>query len=134
MAVVAHVDVSRSGELRVVQLDVAFDCGRVLNPDAVIAQMQGGVLFGMNMSVNKELNIANGRIVEGNFDQYPMIRMIDVPRLNVHLGGLTGHDRLSEVGEAPVGPVGPAIANAIYRATGKRIRSMPFRKRDLSWT
>lgn len=134
VAVVAHVDVSRSGELRVLQLDIAFDCGRVLNPDAVIAQMQGGVLFGMNMSVNEELNIANGRIVEGNFDQYPMIRMTDVPRLNVYLSGLSGHDRLSEVGEAPVGPVGPAIANAIYRATGKRIRSMPFRKRDLSWT
>ncbi len=132
-AVVAHVDVSRSGELRVLQLDIAFDCGRVLNPDAVIAQMQGGVLFGLNMSINEELNIANGRIVEGNFDQYPMIRMADTPQVNVHLGGLTGHSRLSEVGEPPVGPVGPAIANAIYRATGKRIRSMPFRKQELSW-
>lgn len=133
-AVVAHVDVSKSGELRVLQLDIAFDCGRVLNPDAVLAQMQGGVLFGMNLAINEELNIANGRIVEGNFDQYPMIRMADAPRVNVHLGGLTGHDRLSEVGEPPVGPVGPAIANAIYRATGKRIRSMPFRKHDLSWS
>lgn len=133
-AVVAHVDVSRSGELRVLQIDIAFDCGRVLNPDAVIAQMEGGVLFGMNMSINEELNILNGRIVEGNFDQYPMIRLADAPKINVHLGGLTGHDRLSEVGEPPVGPVGPAIANAIYRATGKRIRSMPFRKEDLRWT
>lgn len=133
-AVVAHVDVSRSGELRVLQLDIAFDCGRVLNPDAVIAQMEGGMLFGMNMSINEELNVANGRIVEGNFDQYPMIRMADVPQLNVHLGGLTGHQRLSEVGEPPVGPVGPAIANAIFRATGKRIRSMPFRTQDMSWS
>lgn len=133
-AVVAHVEVSRSGELRVLQLDIAFDCGRVLNRDAVVAQMEGGMLFGLNMSLNEELNIANGRIVEGNFDQYPMLRLADTPRLNVHFGGLTGHARYSEIGEPPVGPVGPAVANAIFRATGKRIRSMPFRKHDLRWT
>jgi|HigsolmetaAR205D_1030408.scaffolds.fasta_scaffold00471_10 isoquinoline 1-oxidoreductase beta subunit len=134
VAVIAHVEVSRRGELRVLTLDLAFDCGRVLNRDAVLAQMQGGALFGMNMALNEELNIENGRIVEGNFDRYPMIKLADVPQINVHFGALTGHDRLSEVGEPPVGPVGPAIANAIYRATGKRIRSMPFRKHDLSWS
>lgn len=133
-AVVAHVDVSRSGELRVLQLDIAFDCGRILNRNAVVAQMEGGMLFGLNMSLNEELNIQNGRIVEGNFDQYPMLRMADAPRMNVHLGGLSGHDRFCEVGEPPVGPVGPAVANAIFRATGKRLRSMPFRKHDLSWS
>ncbi len=133
VAVVAHVDVSRDGELRVLQLDLAFDCGRVLDTDTVVAQMQGGALFGLNMCLNEALSIENGRIVEGNFDQYPMLRLADVPRVNVHLGGLTGHERFSEVGEPPVGPIGPAVANAIFRATGKRIRSMPFREHDLRW-
>ena len=132
-AVVAHVDVSRAGELRVLQLDIAFDCGSVINRDAVMAQLQGGLIFGLNMSLNEELNIQDGRIVEGNFDQYPMVRMADIPKINVHFGGLTGHARFSEIGEPPVGPVGPAVANAIYQATGKRIRTMPFRKHDLSW-
>jgi isoquinoline 1-oxidoreductase beta subunit len=86
------------------------------------------------MSVNEELNIQDGRIVEGNFDQYPMMRLADLPKIAVHFGGLTGHARFSEVGEPPVGPVGPAIANAIFRATGKRVRSTPFRKHDLAWT
>jgi len=134
-AVIAHVEVSRSGELRVLQLDIAFDSGRIVNSNAVAAQMEGGMLFGLNMSLNEELNIQDGRIAEGNFDQYRMLRMADVPRrVNVHLGGLSGHDRFSEIGEPPVGPVGPAVANAIFRATGKRIRSMPFRKHDLSWS
>jgi isoquinoline 1-oxidoreductase beta subunit len=132
-AVVAHVDVSREGVLKVLQLDIAFDCGRVLNRDAVEAQMQGGVLFGLNMALNEELSISNGRVVEGNFDTYPMLRIADTPRIRVHFGGLSGADRYSEVGEPPVGPVGPAVANAIFAATGKRIRTMPFRKADLSW-
>ena len=132
-AVVAHVEVSRDGVLKVLQLDIAFDCGRVFNRDAVEAQMQGGMLFGLNMALNEELNIENGRIVEGNFDTYPMLRMADMPRLRVHFGGLTGAERYSEVGEPPVGPVGPAVANAIFAATGKRIRTMPFRKHDLRW-
>jgi isoquinoline 1-oxidoreductase beta subunit len=72
--------------------------------------------------------------VEGNFDEYPMLRLADLPKINVHFGALTGHARFSEVGEPPVGPIGPAVANAIFQATGKRIRSMPFRKHDLSWS
>jgi isoquinoline 1-oxidoreductase subunit beta len=133
-AVVAHVEVSKAGALRVLQLDIAFDCGRVIDRDVVTAQMQGGAIYGLNMALNEELNLRDGRIVEGNFDEYPMLRLADMPRIKVHFGGLTGHARYSEVGEPPVGPVGPAVANAIFQATGKRIRTMPFRKHDLSWT
>jgi isoquinoline 1-oxidoreductase beta subunit len=131
VAVVATVEVTSTGELRVLQLDLAFDCGRVLNRDAVLAQLQGGMIFGANMSLNEELNVRDGRIVEGNFHEYPMLRMADTPRLHVHFDALSGHERHSEVGEPPVGPIGPAIANAIFRATGKRLRTMPFRKHDL---
>jgi isoquinoline 1-oxidoreductase subunit beta len=132
-AVVAHVEVSREGVLEVLRLDIAFDCGRVLNRDAVEAQMQGGVLYGLNLALNEEISIADGRVVEGNFDTYPMLRIADAPRIHVHFGGLSGADRYSEVGEPPVGPVAPAVANAIFAATGKRLRTMPFRKADLSW-
>jgi isoquinoline 1-oxidoreductase subunit beta len=133
-AAVATVEVSKSGELKVLEVDVAFDTGRILNRDAIAAQVEGGTLFGLNMALNEELTIENGRIVEGNFDTYPMIRLADTPKINVHFGGLSGHERISEIGEPPVGPVGPAVANAIFKATGKRIRSTPIRKHDLKWT
>jgi len=132
VAVVATVAVTSNGEIQVPQLDLAFDCGRVINPDAVLAQMQGGMIFGANMALNEELNVENGRIVEGNFHQYPMLRMADAPQsLRVHFDALSGHERRAEVGEPPVGPIGPAIANAIFRATGRRLRATPLRKQLL---
>jgi isoquinoline 1-oxidoreductase beta subunit len=135
VAAVATVEVTPGGDLKIPRLDLSFDCGQVLNRDAVLAQLQGGMIFGLNMSLNEELTVKDGRIVEGNFDQYPMLRMSDTPRnLHVHFGALSGHERLTEIGEPPVGPIGPAVANAIFRATGKRIRTTPFRKHDLRWT
>jgi isoquinoline 1-oxidoreductase beta subunit len=133
VAVVATVEVTQKGALTVHTLDLAFDTGQTMNRDAVLNEMQGGAIFGYNMAMNEGLSLKDGRIVEGNFDAYPIVRTGDVPKVNVHLGGLTGHDRFSEVGEPPVGPVGPAIGNAIFAATGKRIRTMPFRQHDLSW-
>ena len=133
VAIVTSVEVTKTGVLKIHEIDVAFDTGRVLNRDAVLHQMQGGVIFGLNMALNEEINVTDGRIVEGNFDEYAILRMGDTPKVNVHFGGLSGHDRFSEVGEPPVGPVGPAVGNAIYRATGKRIRSTPILKHDLSW-
>jgi len=135
VATVAKVEVTKAGDLKILQLDLAFDTGKVFNEDAVRAEMEGGTLFGLNMSMNEGLNIANGQIVEGNFDQYPMIRMSDTPpNVNVHFGGLTGNPRFNEVGEPPAGVIGPAVGNAVYAAIGKRIREMPFRTQDLSWT
>ena len=133
VAVVATVEVSPKGLLKVHTLDVAFDTGRMMNQDAVINEIQGGAIFGYNMAMNEGLTLKDGRIVEGNFDSYPIVRTGGIPLVNVHLGGLSGNDRFSEVGEPPVGPVGPAIGNAIFAATGKRIRSMPFRGHDLRW-
>jgi isoquinoline 1-oxidoreductase beta subunit len=135
VAAVATVEVTPAGELKIPRLDLSFDCGQVLNRDAVLAQLQGGMIFGLNMSLNEELTVKDGRIVEGNFDQYRILRMSETPRdLHVHFGALSGHERLTEIGEPPVGPIGPAIANAIYRATGKRTRTTPLRKHDLRWT
>jgi isoquinoline 1-oxidoreductase beta subunit len=132
-AAVVTAEVSKQGELKILAIDVAFDTGRIVNRDAIAAQMEGGTLFGLNMTLNEELTIENGRIVEGNFDTYPILRTAQAPKINVHFGGLSGHERYNEIGEPPVGPVGPALGNAIFRATGKRLRSTPFRKHDLTW-
>jgi isoquinoline 1-oxidoreductase beta subunit len=132
VAAVATVEVTEAGALIVHALDLAFDCGQTLNVDSLRAHLEGSMIFGLNMCLNEELNVENGRIVEANFDRYPMLRMADVPRaINLHMGGLSGHARYGGVGEAAVGVVGPAIANAIFRATGQRVRTMPFRKVEL---
>lgn len=131
-AAVATVEVTETGALVIHALDLAFDCGQILNEDAVRAQLEGSMIFGLNVCLNEELTVKDGQIVQGNFDSYTMLRIADVPRqINVHMGALTGDARYSGTGETGVGVVGPAVANAIFRATGKRIRTMPFRKADL---
>jgi isoquinoline 1-oxidoreductase beta subunit len=134
MCAVAHVKVTQAGELSVKQIDIAFDCGRVANREAVRAQIEGGAIFGTNMTLNEQITVKDGTVVETNFDRYPLLRLAAVPKINVHFDALSGHDRFDLIGEVPVGPVGPAIGNAIFKATGKRLRSTPFRNHDLSWT
>jgi isoquinoline 1-oxidoreductase subunit beta len=128
VAAVATVEVTTAGELRVRALDIAFDCGQVLNIDAVRSQLEGSAVFGMNMCLNEEITIENGAVVEGNFDRYPMLRLADMPQIRIHTDALSGHDRYANAGEAGVGVIGPAIANAVFAITGTRLRSMPFRK------
>lgn len=130
---VVHAEISPSGKLKVHRIDVAFDTGRVMNKDAVQVQLEGGAIFGLNLALNEKLNIEHGRIVEGNYDEYPVIRMGDTPEIHIHFEALTDHERYDEIGEPPVGPVGPALANAIFAITGKRVRTQPFREHDLSW-
>lgn len=135
MCTVARVKVSRQGELAVQQVDVAFECGRVANRGAVRAQIEGGTIFGMNMTLNEQLTVKDGAIAERNFNQYRMLRIDDrLPVINVHFDALSDHPRYDIIGEAPAGPIGPAIGNAIFQATGKRLRSTPFRNHDLSWS
>jgi isoquinoline 1-oxidoreductase beta subunit len=132
---VARVKVSKKGELSIAQLDITFDCGSVANRDAVRAQIEGAAVYGINMTLNEQMTLKDGVMVERNFDRYPMLKMNDhLPQINVHFDALSGQERFSIIGEAPVGPIGPAIGNAIYAAIGKRLRSTPFRNHDLSWT
>ena len=135
VAAVVTVQVSKQGQVRVDSVDLAFDPGRVGYPDGAASQLEGGAIFALNSAMNEQVTLENGRIVEGNFHEYPMLRIADAPRrIRVHFGAVSGHERMSEVGESPMGPVPPALANAIFAATGKRVRSMPFRLHDLSWT
>lgn len=130
---VATVEVSPKGELAVKQVDIAFDSGRVANRDAAASQIEGGTLFGLNGALNEAITLKDGAVVEGNFDEYPILRIGEAPRINVHFDALSGEDRFGMIGEPPVGPISAAVANAIYQATGKRLRSTPFRQHDLSW-
>jgi isoquinoline 1-oxidoreductase subunit beta len=135
MATVARVSVTQKGELTVRQVDIAFDTGKVANADAVHSQIEGGTIWGLNMTLNEEMTLKDGAMVEGNYDEYPMLRMADAPTdIRVHFDALSGHDRFDLIGELPVGPIGPAVGNAVFMATGIRLRATPFRKQDLSWT
>ncbi|WCT74439.1 molybdopterin-dependent oxidoreductase [Sphingomonas naphthae] len=134
VATVARVAVSKAGELRVAKVDVAFDCGSIANPNAVRAQIEGGTMFGLNAALFEELTVKNGAIVEGNFDEYRMTRIHEAPAIDIHFGALSGHERMAIIGEAPTGPIQPAIGNAIFAATGRRLRRTPFTKQDMSWS
>jgi isoquinoline 1-oxidoreductase beta subunit len=127
---VAHVAVSPGGALRVLEVDAVIDCGDVVNPDSAAAQAEGGMLFGLSAAMVGEITIAGGRVVQRNFHDHQMIRLADTPRLRVeflrsdaHLGGL---------GEACVPPIAPAVTNAIFAATGIRVRDLPITRQNLA--
>lgn len=130
---VATVSVSREGAVRVERVDMAVDLGHVMNPNGVDQQVMGGVVYGVSGALGEEITIKKGRIVEGNFDDYPILRMDEAPVVVNHFGGNTGGSKFESVGEPPAVTVGAAIGNAIFRATGKRVRSLPIRHHDLSW-
>jgi len=128
-AMVARVAVDTSGQIAVRQVDAAFDCGRVANPDGVRKQLEGGIIYGLNAALNEEISIADGAVLESNFHDFPVLRIGEVPpRINVHFEALSDHERFATVGEVGDGPIGPAVGNAIFAATGRRLRSTPFRK------
>ena len=134
VAVAATVSVTNDGALKVEQLDVGFDVGAALvNPNVVDQQLHMQMVTATQVALSQELTIRNGRVVEGNFDDYPMMRIVDMPRVNVHFVKTTD-EWIVGVGEEAIGMTAPAIANAVFAATGKRMRSMPFKHHDLSWT
>jgi isoquinoline 1-oxidoreductase beta subunit len=124
--VAAVAAVAVKPEMRVLALDIAFDCGQVLNMDAVRAQLEGSAIFGMNMALHEEITIENGRVVEGNFDRYRLLRMGQEPGV-IECHWVTDDAvAITGLGEPSVPPLFPALANAIARATGRRPRQMPF--------
>lgn len=130
-ATVAEVSVSEAGAVRVEELWTAIDAGTVVNPDRVRAQMEGAGIFGMSLTLHGEITGTNGAINQGNFDTYPVVRMNEAPRaITVHVMPSTA--RPGGVGETGVPPVAPAICNAIFAATGKRVRELPLRNVSLA--
>jgi isoquinoline 1-oxidoreductase beta subunit len=130
VAEVAHVAVSPDGKLRVREVFAAVDCGDVVSTDTATAQVEGGIIFGLSAAMVGEITFAEGRVVERNFQDHQMIHLADAPRISVefirsgaHLGGL---------GEPGVPPIAPAVTNAIFAASGIRVRELPIKKQDLS--
>ena len=123
-AEVADVSLAPDGTVRVHRVVCAVDCGPVVNPDTLEAQMQGGVVFGLSAALYGEITIENGRVKEGNFNDYPVLRIPEMPVVEVHIVPST--DALGGIGEPSVPPTAPAVCNAIFAATGKRIRRLPI--------
>jgi isoquinoline 1-oxidoreductase beta subunit len=129
IAQVAEVTVEKDGSLHVDRVVVAIDCGQVINPDMVRAQMEGGIVFGLTAALYGEITFEGGQTQQTNFNNYPMLRIHEMPRVEVHL--VPSHESPGGSGEPPVPSVAPAVANAIFAATGKRLRRLPFQTQEL---
>ena len=130
VANVAEVTIGKDGTIRVDRMVVAIDCGQVINPDMVAAQMEGGVVFGLTSALYDEITIENGAVRQTNFDNYPMMRITDMPKVEVHI--VPSHETPGGIGEPGVPCAAPAVANAIFAATGKRLRRLPFQTSELA--
>jgi isoquinoline 1-oxidoreductase beta subunit len=123
VAQVAEVEVAKNGAVRVRRVVCAVDCGTVVNPDTVRAQIQGAVIFGITAALHGEVTLKNGRIEQTNFDTYQMLRIDEAPAIEVHI--IESSEPPGGMGECGTAAIFPAVTNAIYAATGKRLRKLP---------
>ena len=121
---VAEVEVAADGSVRVHRIVCAVDCGIVVNPDTIAAQVEGGTLFGLTAALYGAITLKNGRVQQSNFHDYRPMRMNESPTIETHL--VQSAEPPGGFGEAPTAAVAPAVTNAIFAATGKRIRTLPI--------
>ena len=126
LAEVAEVEVSNAGEVRVHRVVCAVDCGTVINPDIVKAQIESGVNFGVSAALWGEITLKNGRVEQSNFHNYRVLRMSEAPAIEVHL--VRNNEAPGGIGEPGTSVTGPALANAVFAATGKRLRALPLER------
>jgi isoquinoline 1-oxidoreductase subunit beta len=124
MAQVAEVEVSREGSVRVRRVVCAVDCGTAVNPDTVRAQIQGAIIFGITAALYGEITLKDGRIEQTNFDTYQILRMNEAPAIEVHI--VQSSESPGGMGEAGTSLIAPAVSNAIFAATRKRLRKLPI--------
>jgi len=129
VAQVAEVQVDKNGEVRVTRVVCAVDCGVVVNPDTVKAQMEGGIMFGLAAALFSEITIKNGRVEQSNFNDYRMLRMNEAPAIEVYL--VKSGEAPGGIGEPGTSALAPALTNAIFAATGTRIRKLPVNRVEL---
>lgn len=130
VAQVAEVSVGPTGDVRVHRVVCAVDCGQVVNLAGLEAQFEGGVIWALSAALKGEITFDQGRVAQSNFHDFPVIRMNEAPEVEVHVSASDLH--AMGAGEQPVPAVAPAVANAIFAATGKRIRRLPIRAADLT--
>src|SRR6516162_9388618 len=124
LAQVAEVEVSKEGTVRVRRVVCAVDCGTAVNPDTVQAQIQSGIIFGATAALYGKITLKDGRVEQTNFDTYQMLRMNEAPAIEVHI--VQSSEPPGGMGEAGTSAIVPAVANAIFAATGKRLRKVPI--------
>ena len=129
---VAEVTVSPKGEVKVDRVVAAVDCGggHAVNPKIIEAQIEGGIIYGLSAALFGEITIKDGRVEQSNFDAYEVVRLDQAPKMEVHLA-LSGGKKWGGIGEPGTAPIAPAVANAIFAATGKRVRSLPLKNAGL---
>src|SRR6187397_2042585 len=124
VAQVAEVEIV-DGRVKAHRVCAAVDCGDVVNPDTGTAQVEGGIIFGLSAAVFNEVTIAEGRVAQSNFNDLPMPKLADAPSVSVEF--IRSGAALGGLGEPGVPPIAPAVANAVFALTGKRVRSLPVR-------
>jgi len=122
---VVEASVDADGRIRVHRVDCVMDCGRVVNPDRVRAQMEGAVIMGLTLALHGEITMRDGATVQSNFHDYPILRLNETPDIHVHL--VESEDLPTGVGEPGLPPLAPALANAVFAATGRRLRDLPLK-------
>jgi isoquinoline 1-oxidoreductase beta subunit len=128
--VVMIADVSiDSGVAKVHRVITALDCGMVINPDLVKAQMEGGIAWGLSALLGSEITIQNGQVQQSNFHDYPILRIDQMPEVETYI--IPSDLQPMGVGEMSVPPIAPAVSNALFGITGKRIRTVPLKEGDL---
>ena len=129
VAQVAEVAIDQRGKLKIIKVDCVVDCGFAVNPDSVKAQMEGSIIMGMSAALFEKITINEGKVEQSNFDDYRIARMRDTPEINITI--LDSKSDPTGTGEPATSPIVPAITNAIFAATGKRIRNLPIGKQKL---
>jgi isoquinoline 1-oxidoreductase beta subunit len=132
VAEVAEVSVSSDLGIRVQRVVCAVDCGSVVNPDIVAAQIEGAVIFGLSAALYGRITIRNGAVEQNSFEDYPILTLRDSPEIEVHI--VPSRRPPGGIGEPGVPPIAPAVANAVFAAIGARIRSLPLNRGDLRRT
>jgi isoquinoline 1-oxidoreductase beta subunit len=130
VAQVVEISVAKDGKIKVERVVAAVDCGVAINPDVIKAQVEGGVGFGLGAALYGAVTLKDGQVEQSNFDAYRVLRMEEMPKVEVHIAHST--EAPTGIGEPGVPPVGPALANAIFAATGKRVTKLPIVDSGLS--
>jgi isoquinoline 1-oxidoreductase subunit beta len=130
---VAEITLSPQGQIKVDRVVYSIDCGHSVNPLTIAEQLEGGTIFGLTAALYGKITVKNGAVEQGNFDSYQMVRLAQAPTIQVHIAN-TGGKKWGGVGEPGTAPIAPAVANAIFAVSGKRIRSLPLMDQDLTGT
>ena len=129
VAEIAEVSIE-NGKIRVHRVISAVDCGIVVNPDGVQQQIEGAIVYGLSAALHGAITLEKGRVVQSNFHDYKPLRFSEMPQVEVHI--VKSNEHPSGIGEPGTPPIGPAVANAVFKLTGKRLRRMPFDKESIA--